>query len=85
MAGAVHHYVGSETTDDLADGELTRVLDHFHNRQMLHVTFGSVLTERLSGEGYRFRDRFLNVLRANEETYYRVLEAHFDRHLEPFQ
>ncbi|HUT18459.1 MAG TPA: tagaturonate epimerase family protein [Anaerolineae bacterium] len=71
--------------DDLADGELTRVLDNFHNRQMLHVTFGSVLTEHVPGEGYRFRDRFFDVLRANEETYYRVLEAHFDRHLEPFQ
>jgi tagaturonate epimerase len=71
--------------DDLADDELTQVLDNFHNRQMLHVTFGSALTERLRGGGYRFRDRFFAVLRAKEETYYRVLEAHFDRHLEPFQ
>ncbi len=71
--------------DDLADDELTRVLDNFHNRQMLHVTFGSVLTERLPGGGHHFRERFFEVLRANEETYYRVLEAHFDRHLEPFQ
>jgi hypothetical protein len=71
--------------NDLADGELTTVLDNFHNRQMLHVTFGSVLTEQEPSGGYRFRDRFFGVLRANEETYYRVLEAHFDRHLEPFQ
>lgn len=70
---------------ELPDGELTRVLDNFHNRQMLHVTFGSVLTERLSGGEHRFRDRFFEVLRANEEIYYRVLEAHFDRHLGPFQ
>ena len=70
---------------DLADDELARVLDNFHNRQMLHVTFGSVLTERLPGGDYRFRKHFFEVLRANEDTYYRVLEAHFDRHLEPFQ
>jgi hypothetical protein len=70
---------------DVADDELARVLDNFHNRQMLHVTFGSVLTERFSSGEYHFRDRFFDVLRANEETYYRVLEAHFDRHLEPFQ
>lgn len=64
---------------DLGDGELARTLNNFHNRQMLHVTFGSVLNDE------RFRARFFAALRENEEAYYRVLEAHFDRHLEAFR
>ncbi len=64
---------------DLSDGELARTLDNFHNRQMLHVTFGSVLNDQ------RFRARFFAALRQNEEAYYGVLEVHFDRHLEAFR
>jgi len=75
---------------DLADDELTSVLDNFHARQMLHVTFGSVLTtqdanRQDAGGAYVYRDRFFAALRSAEEAYYRVLETHFDKHLEPFK
>ncbi|HID61340.1 MAG TPA: hypothetical protein EYP49_01135 [Anaerolineae bacterium] len=70
--------------DQLADSELAGVLDLFDGRQVLHVTFGSVLTARDKSGGYRFRDRVLGALRANEETYYAALEHHFARHLAPF-
>jgi len=63
----------------LGDVELPRALDNFHNRQMLHVTFGSVLNAPC------FRARFFAVLRKHEETYYGMLEKHFDRHLEAFK
>ena len=69
---------------DLQDDELVTVLDNFHARQMLHVTFGSVLTTQNEAGRYVFRDRLLAALRSDEEAYYRVLEAHFDRHLSPF-
>ncbi|MEP7272826.1 MAG: tagaturonate epimerase family protein [Acidobacteriota bacterium] len=45
---------------------------------MLHVTFGSVLHHPA------FRERFFESLERNEETYARMLEKHFDRHLAPF-
>ena len=70
--------------DDLSDAELASVLDTFDGRQLLHVTFGSVLTEENPAGGYRFRDRLLFVLDANEDAHYQVIEAHFDRHLAPF-
>ncbi len=70
---------------DLADDELTSVLDNFHARQMLHVTFGSVLTTQDAAGQYVYRDRFFSALRSDEEAYYRVLETHFDKHLEPFK
>lgn len=68
----------------LADPELAGVLDLFDGRQLLHVTYGSVLTARDGAKNYRFRDRLLNALQANEEKYYAVLEDHFAKHLVSF-
>jgi len=62
----------------LPDDQLPVVLNDFHARQILHVTFGSVLNEK------RFRTRFFETLQAGEETYYSMLEAHFERHFAPF-
>jgi len=53
-------------------------------RQVLHVTFGKVLTTRTEGGGLLFKDRIMNVLNDNEEAHYQNLEQHFRRHLQPF-
>jgi hypothetical protein len=70
--------------DGLADSELAQVLDDFDGRQLVHVTFGSVLTMRDESGGYRFRARLLEALAANEEIYSAVLERHIGRHVTPF-
>ena len=62
--------------EELADEDLAGILDQFDGREVLHVTFGSVM-DQLGGE-------LLAALDANEEAYYEALEAHFDRHLAPF-
>jgi hypothetical protein len=62
----------------LSDGELTTLLDDFHAREILHVTFGSVLNHP------DFREPFFAALRGDEEVYYRALEAHFGKHFAPF-
>jgi len=72
-------------SEDLADNALATTLDNFHNRQMLHVTFGSVLTTLLDDGSYLFKDRFFAALRSDKEAYYHVLEIHFDKHLKPFK
>jgi hypothetical protein len=59
----------------LGDEELPDLLEDFHTREVLHVTYGSVLNE------IRFRARFFEALRRHEEEYTRIVEAHFDRHL----
>ncbi len=64
----------------LPDAGLPGLLDQFDARQILHVTFGSVLTDP---EG-RFSDRLLALLRAAPDAYADNLEAHFLRHLQPF-
>jgi len=70
--------------DQLSDTELIGVLDTFDGREVLHVTFGSVLTSKNEQGDYCFRQRLLNALRANEEVYYAALETHIGRHLALF-
>ena len=59
----------------LDDDALPALLDEFHTREVLHVTYGSVLNEA------RFRPRFFEALRRHAEEYTRIVETHFDRHL----
>ncbi len=68
----------------LKDDELAGVLDLFDGRQLLHVTFGSVLTCTNPDGSMRFRDRLLTALRSNEEAHYQALQAHLARHVGPF-
>jgi tagaturonate epimerase len=60
------------------------LLEQFDAREILHVTFGSVLTERTSTGQKRFHDRLMTVLNRNSEAYAANLERHFIRHLTPF-
>jgi hypothetical protein len=62
--------------DDITDADLSGVLDLFDGREVLHVTFGSVLD--------RFGKALVDALDEHEGAYYSALEAHFDRHLAPF-
>jgi hypothetical protein len=65
----------------LADWHLPGVLDSFDGRQVLHVTFGSVLT---ADGGRRFRGRLLEALGRHEEAYAEALAKHLGKHLAPF-
>lgn len=72
-ADRVSYHVSAEvgTSPPVAD------LSHDGCRQILHVTFGTVLE--------RFGDRLLAALRANRELYEATIQSHFERHLAPFQ
>jgi hypothetical protein len=63
---------------------LPGLLDQFDAREILHVTFGSVLTARTSAGGWLFHDRLMETLRSHPEAYAANLETHFLRHLKPF-
>jgi hypothetical protein len=69
--------------DQVRESGLVSLLEQFDAREILHVTFGSVLTERDAAGGYRFRQRLLGLLGAHPEAYADNLEAHFVRHLRP--
>jgi len=63
---------------------MTALLDQFDAREILHVTFGSVLKETNADGTLRFFDQLMGLLRANPEVYAKNLEDHFNRHLNPF-
>jgi tagaturonate epimerase len=58
----------------LADADLPGLLDQFDARQVLHVTFGSMLA--------RYGSDLRRVLSQHEEEYDQDLERHFEKHLE---
>lgn len=60
------------------------LLNQFDAREILHVTFGSVLTAKDTSGKYQFRERIYSALRSNSEAYAANLEKHFSKHLEPF-
>ena len=83
------YYVSAKITNvpeagSLPDDALSGLLDQPDVRQVLHVTFGTVLTARDGAGRPRFQERLLAVLEAHEEIHYGVLQTHMRRHLVPF-
>lgn len=60
----------------LKDAELPGLLEQTDARQVLHVTYGSVLDA--------FKPELMRVLEAHEEAHYEALARHFEKHLRPF-
>ena len=61
----------------LSDADLPALLDQFDARQIMHVTYGSLLDT--------FGPRFSTGLYTHLNTYYDVLHIHFNRHIQPFK
>ncbi len=81
VSGELERVPAATTLDDEA---LVRLLDDEDARQVLHVTFGRVLTERQPEGRALFKDRIMAVLRENEDVHFDNLVTHFKRHTEPF-
>jgi hypothetical protein len=60
------------------------LLDDFDARQVLHVTFGSVLKANDELGAPRFAPRIRSLLAAHPDKYSAAIERHFARHLAPF-
>ena len=69
---------------DLKARDLPALFDDDDTRQVLHVTFGRVLTEKQDDGGYLFKDRLMAALEKHESAHYDNLVAHFRRHTAPF-
>ncbi len=65
----------------LADGDLEKLFDNENGRQLLHVTFGSVLNAKTPEGASRFKEGIFQTLRDHEDLYAELLEGHFDRHM----
>ena len=74
-----------KSANDYADDELESLFYDDNVRQVLHVTFGRVLTDKNEQGEYKFKNRLLDCLKMYEETYYEIIEIHFHKHLDPFK
>jgi hypothetical protein len=64
------------TSAELTDEQLPELLNQFDARQVLHVTFGSVLDT--------YGARLQEDLHKDQAGYHAYIKRHFDRHLAPF-
>ena len=69
---------------DLKTRDLPNLFEDDDARQVLHVTFGRVLTEKNSDGSYLFKDRLLAALEEHEAKHFANLVTHFRRHTAPF-
>ena len=65
--------------DVTSDDDLPEMLENFHAREILHVTYGSVLNSP------QLRETFFDELIRREEAYSQGIEAHFDKHFKAFE
>lgn len=82
------YHVSAETTrapapHEVDEAGMPEVVDQFDAREILHVTFGSVLRPE-DDDGRRRLDRLLALLKEHPGRHTEGLERHFLRHLEHF-
>ena len=68
--------------DKLPDADLERMLNENDARQLLHITFGYVLTDKDDKGTTLFREQLYRLWNAHEEEYAKVLVRHIGRHVE---
>lgn len=71
-------------SENYSDTELVDLFNLNDARQVLHVTFGHVLTKKDDKGNFIFRDKIYDCLKNNEQLHYEYLIKHFNNHLSPF-
>ena len=70
-------------TKDYSEKELLGLLSDDNARQILHVTFGSILSQKDENGNYVFKDRIMKCLHDHEDVHYQYIIKHFRRHIDP--
>lgn len=68
--------------DSLGDSELPDLFRQNDARQLIHITYGLILTAKNADGSDRFKTRLYRLWRENEEAYCGALLSHIGRHLE---
>lgn len=68
--------------DAITDDELINLFKQNDSRQLIHITYGSILKTKDDEGKYIFKDRIYRILFKYEEEHYRELSNHIRRHLE---
>ena len=74
-----------KSSENYSDEQLIGLFDQNDARQVLHVTFGKVLTSLDENGKLLFKDKIYNCLKNNEDIHYKYLINHFRNHLNPFK
>ena len=67
--------------DTLSDAELPTLFTMNDARQLIHITYGFILTDRNADGSYRFKTRLYKFWREKESVYSDMLYAHIGKHL----
>ncbi|MEA2087338.1 MAG: tagaturonate epimerase family protein, partial [Candidatus Caldatribacteriota bacterium] len=68
--------------DKLSDEQLVDLFNEPDSRQLIHITYGSILKIKDNEGKYIFKDRIYKILFQYEEDHYRELSNHIKKHLE---
>jgi hypothetical protein len=72
------------TAESYSDEDLIGLFNLDDARQILHVTFGKILSDKNEEGKYIFKNRIYNCLKENEDLHYKFIIDHFHKHLDPF-
>ena len=68
--------------DTISDDKLVNLFKQNDSRQLIHITYGSILRAKDSEGKYLFKDRIYKILFQYEEDHYREVSNHARKHLE---
>jgi len=66
----------------IKDKDLTKLFENNDSRQLIHITYGLILSRRKSDGSFTFRDRLYKLWRDHEDEYRNALAKHIGKHLE---
>jgi hypothetical protein len=68
--------------DKLKDAELPDLFNQNDSRQLIHITYGLILSKKNDDGSFTFKDRLYRLWREKEEVYSQALFKHIGRHLD---
>jgi hypothetical protein len=68
--------------DTLKDEELERLFNNDSSRQLIHITYGFILSKKNTDGSFTFKDRLYKLWQENEDEYRKALVKHIGKHLE---
>ncbi len=71
-----------DALDSVSDEQLAGYMDNDAARQVLHVTYGILLTAKNDQGNFIFKDEFFNALNDNEQAYREALISHIGKHVD---
>jgi len=66
----------------ISDSHLEDLLNKDESRQLIHTTYGSVLSDKDKKGTYLFRNQIYQILYQNEDEHYQAISEHVKKHLD---